>query len=80
MATGRALTSALVRLASDGRRPPCGDWGDGNPWVSDDSRERAQAALWCRGCPVLAECGEAAEEADERFGVWAGVDRTGVRR
>lgn len=70
------LTAALVRLASEGRCPPCGSWRESNPWVSDEPQERAQAALWCRGCPVLLECGEAADEMGERFGVWGGIDRT----
>jgi len=45
-------------------------------WTSDDADDRAQAARWCLGCPVLDECGAAADEHDERFGVFGGRDRT----
>ena len=45
-------------------------------WCSDDADDRAQAARWCTGCSVLAECAAAADERGERFGTWAGVDRT----
>lgn len=68
---------ALVKLASEGARPRCGDWADEtNPWLSEDPRLRAMAARWCTGCPVLAECDAAAVERKEKFGVWGGKDRT----
>ncbi len=70
------LTRALVAIAEQGRRPRCGEPGGHEMWLSDDATERAQAARWCAGCPVLVECGAAADENDERHGVWAGVDRT----
>ena len=73
---GQSLTDALLKMAGNGQRPRCGDWNDNNPWLSDDERLRAMAARWCAGCPVLAECGAAADETPERFGVWAGRDRT----
>ncbi len=47
-------------------------------WLSDDASDRAQAASWCVGCPVLVECGAAADEHGERFGTWGGTDRTVV--
>lgn len=71
-----ALTAALLALASRGQRPRCGDPGARDLWLSDDYDERAQAAAWCNGCPVWQECGAAAESRQERFGVWAGQDRT----
>jgi len=37
-----------------------------------------QAASWCVGCSVLTECGAAADEHCERFGVFGGRDRTVV--
>lgn len=76
MTATEELTMALVKLASEGRRPACGDWRENNPWLSDDPRLRAMAARWCRGCPVLELCGAAAVERKERFGVWGGRDRT----
>ena len=68
------LAFALARLLANGSRPPCAD-GSG-AWTSDDHDERALAARLCRPCPILTECGAAADSTKERFGVWAGVDRT----
>lgn len=76
MTASDALTAALVRMAADGNRPPCGEYGRGELWLSDDDDDRRLAAGWCLGCPIIAECHDAAEEMGERFGVWAGVDRT----
>jgi hypothetical protein len=76
----QALDLALVNLAAAGGRPRCGEPGTRAYWTSDDAAERAQAANWCTGCRVLAECGEAADEQRETFGVWAGVDRTPRKR
>jgi len=68
------LAFALARVLAIGSRPPCGD-GSG-AWVSDDRDERAMAARLCARCPLIVECAEAADSTKERFGVWAGVDRT----
>jgi hypothetical protein len=76
MTAAEQLTRALVDLATEGRRPRCGEPGGHELWCSDDAADRAQAARWCTGCPVLDECGAAADEHDERFGVFGGVDRT----
>ncbi|SDS21639.1 Transcription factor WhiB [Friedmanniella luteola] len=70
------LTRALVQLASRGDRPRCGDPVTRDYWTSDNNQERKHAAAWCAGCPVLNLCSAAADETSERFGVWAGVDRT----
>jgi len=77
MTAAEALTRRLVGLATEGRRPRCGEPG-GHEWLSDDATDRAQAASWCTGCPVLVECGAAADEHGERFGVFGGTDRTVV--
>jgi hypothetical protein len=70
------LTRALLSLTSRGQRPRCGDPADAGLWLSDYAEERALACTLCHGCPVIQACGEAAEAAGERFGVWAGQDRT----
>ncbi len=71
------LTVALVRLASDdGYRPPCGEFGKSLLFTSDDSEDRRQAAPLCATCRVRTECHDAAEEGQETFGVWAGLDRS----
>lgn len=71
------LTLALLDLAAEGRRPPCGEPGAADLFLSDDSETRLSVAGHCHGCPILAECEAAAVENRERFGVWAGVDRSG---
>ncbi len=76
MTAAEQLTRALVAIADHGRRPRCGEPGGHEMWLSDDATERAQAARWCTGCPVLVECGAAADEHGERFGVFGGRDRT----
>jgi len=76
MTAAEQLTRRLVDLATQGRRPRCGDPGGHELWLSDDADDRALAARWCAGCPVLLQCRAAADERDERFGVWGGVDCT----
>ncbi|MGD7707009.1 WhiB family transcriptional regulator [Microlunatus sp. Y2014] len=74
------LTGALVTLAAAGERPPCGSFGAAELWTSDDADDRKTAAYWCDGCPIITACGEAADENNERWGVWAGVDRSPQHR
>lgn len=70
-----AMTHALVQLATENRRPRCGDPVTRDLWTSEKREEREQAASWCVGCPVLHQCHDAAEETGETFGVWGGIDR-----
>ena len=67
------LHAALVDAAPRGNIPACAINPDGG-WLADDPHHRAAAAELCHGCPVLDPC--AAVGQTERFGVWAGVDRT----
>lgn len=69
------LDRALVALAAEGQRPPCGQTVP-SLHLSEDRDERARAVQACTACPVIAACRDAADEGDERFGVWGGVDRT----
>ncbi|GAB3758775.1 hypothetical protein GCM10027599_26620 [Yimella radicis] len=85
MTAAEALTCALARLTDAGTLPRCGEPGAHELWLSEDAEDRAQAARWCAGCPVLAECAAAADELKACFGVWAARDygerasrRTGV--
>lgn len=73
-ATDEALTAALVDLAGDGIRPPCGDHLLGYLWTSEDAAEREAAARMCGPCPIRQTCHVAAEARGELF-VWAGIDR-----
>lgn len=70
---------ALVDMAAEGRRPRCGEHADRDLWTSDDRDERRRAAQLCARCPLLRPCAEAAEEMEERWHVFGGVDRTRTR-
>ena len=70
------LDAALVHLAAQGQRPPCGQPWAGGLWTSDDKADREHAARLCRSCPALDPCRDAADEGDERHHVWGGIDRT----
>ena len=72
------LSLALAALADADQRPPCATAFVSHWWLSDDPDERAKAAELCRewACPILDACHDAAEAHRERFGVWAGRDRT----
>jgi hypothetical protein len=70
------FTRALINLAAQGLRTHCSDPGTSELWLSEHKAERREAAKLCRGCPVIEQCGRAAEARDEKFGVWAAVDRT----
>jgi Transcription factor WhiB len=75
-AESEALTRALINLAARGLRTHCSDATLSELWLSDHPGERREATRLCQGCPVFAPCGAAADERDERHGVWGGVDRT----
>jgi Transcription factor WhiB len=70
------FVKALINAAAAGLRPHCSDPVFGDLWLSDNEADRAEAARLCRGCPVLGPCGHAATANGEKFGTWAGVDRT----
>jgi hypothetical protein len=65
------LAVALLNAASRGLRPHCRDAGSWL-WLSEDAAERRRAGRLSCLHPVR----QAAEERDERFGVWSGRDRT----
>jgi len=64
----------LAELYAEGIGWPC--LGLGELFLSDDPHERRQVAPLCLTCRVLIECRLEAGAHDERFGVWAGADRT----
>ena len=77
MTAAEALDHALLELAEQGRATPCqGPRGD--RWTSESAEDRDWAAAVCTSlvCPLLVQCGAAADEAKERFAVWGGRDRT----
>jgi Transcription factor WhiB len=67
---------ALITLAQRGERVRCSDPVDHQRWTSDDHRDRQIAMAWCAGCPIIVECGQAADARDERWHVWGGRDYT----
>lgn len=69
------LQRAVLHLNRAGHTVPCQDHNGADLWLSDDPDDRAAAAHWCEGCPVLTACAESADAHGERFGVWAGRDR-----
>jgi Transcription factor WhiB len=73
-AASETLTAALIALGARGMCTPCSQPETHHYWLSEIEAERKQAAAWCRPCPVLIECGQAAEAHDERWGVWASKD------
>jgi Transcription factor WhiB len=76
MTPTNALNRALLSLAAAGDLPRCSDPITGELWTAEHAAHRAIAVKYCRGCPVLVLCGQAAAERDERWGVWGGVDRS----
>lgn len=76
-----ALVIAQRAAADDGHILPC--QADPDLFTSDATglrlkarRDRADKVMrLCGDCPVLVECWEYADAAEERFHVWAGVDR-----
>jgi WhiB family redox-sensing transcriptional regulator len=75
MTAAETFRVALLDVTARGQRAPCeGVYADA--WVSESPSERRRAARLCGDCPVITECGAAADETGERWGVWAGRDRT----
>lgn len=77
MTAHEELTRALLDVADHGQSVPC-QGRRRDRWTSDDYGDRAWAASVCvsLACPVLALCGATADEMREKFGTWAGRDRT----
>lgn len=80
MTTATALLDrALLAMAQRDERVRCSDPITHNMWTSDDQRDRQIAVAWCADCPVIRECGAAADARDERWHVWGGRDYTKQR-
>jgi hypothetical protein len=60
--------------AARGVRPRCGDYETSHLWLREDEHERQQAARMCVGCFAITECDAVGQY--QRFGTWAGRDRT----
>lgn len=66
---------ALQTALEDAGPTPCRG-PDADLWTSERADEREAAAYRCAGCPVIVPCAAYSAAARERFGTWAGVDRT----
>jgi len=69
----RNLSAVLDDLSEAGHQVPCRGRGE---WLSQDAEDVAYAAGHCLRCPALNACGQYADAAGEKHGVWAGVDRS----
>ncbi|MGI8590800.1 MAG: WhiB family transcriptional regulator [Nakamurella sp.] len=67
----RALHEALDEVG-----PVACRGADADLWTSERADERESASHRCAGCPVIGACGNYATVAREKFGTWAGIDRT----
>jgi len=81
MTAAEALGQALLEIAEQRRATPC-QGRRRDRWTSESAEDRAWAATVCVGlnCEVLPECAAAAAEQGEKFGVWAGADRTPLKK
>jgi hypothetical protein len=70
------LTRELMALADRDQSTPCQSSPHRDRWTSDDPDEREWAAHMCRMCPLLRECGLAADDRKERWHVYGGRDRS----
>jgi len=77
MTAAEVFGQALLEIAEQGRATPC-QGRRRDRWTSDRAEERLWAASVCvgLGCAVLLQCRAVADEQGEKFGVWAGRDRT----
>lgn len=69
---GQALTRALLALAEDRRRPPCGE--EPALWLSEWYVDKRAAARRCADCPIRDVCLDAAVTERTSFTVRAGHD------
>lgn len=84
MTAADRLTAALLATLEANVEPPCCEAGT-NLWLSEDHRERTEAAAHCDGCVVWDACRDAGESAGltggrATFGVFAGHDYTRGKR
>ena len=77
MTARETFNRALAGLLERGALPPC---AGSAAWTSDEPDERATAAELCKPCPLLDACAALADEGDERWGIWGGIDRSPTSR
>ena len=70
------LTRALINIAARGERTHCSDPETHHYWLSEHDTGASHRHHVVRPLPVLTVCRDTAEQRDERWGVWGGVDRS----
>ncbi len=80
MTARERLNVALLTMAERGTLTPCQGRRRRDRWTSDDHADREWAANVCTSlaCPVLDACRDTG--AEEKHGVWGGVDVTPTSR
>ncbi|MGX7681347.1 WhiB family transcriptional regulator [Jatrophihabitans sp. DSM 45814] len=78
MRAAERLQGALLELADTGGTTPC--QADPEAWFEGHPEQLASAAARCAGCPIMTDCAAAADENNERIGVWGGQDRAVTKR
>ena len=76
--TGRHALPSAAPDRPDLRGAAC-KGADTNLFYSTNEADIEEARAMCLGCPVRRACAQWADSNDERFGIWAGEDRS-VRR
>ena len=81
MNASERFTHVLTVLAGRDQRTPC-QGRQGHRWTSDDHHELEWAAFHCvsLACPLLALCGESADEFKATHYVWGGTVRSSKPR
>jgi len=77
-ATAQDAWSELAGVLAVDGPAPCEE-GDADAWWlshADDADDVALAARCCAGCPARTECLAYALAANERGGIWGGLDTT----
>ena len=73
------LEQALAAAELSGRPIPCRG-SEASAWTATDAETLEVAALYCTGCPALAECRSYAVQAGEDGGAYGGLTPAGIRR
>lgn len=74
MSAAYDLGNVLADYHDRTERLPC-QTGDSERFFEGTPDELLAASLECRPCPVKSLCAAAADELDEKFGVWGGTVR-----
>lgn len=63
----------LQAFFAAGETTPC---AGRNEWLSNRAADKRTAIRLCGDCPARAACAEFAENNNEKYGIWGGIDRS----